>query len=55
MKAITITITLPNSLADYIHERVKEGHFSSVSDYICWLIQEDLRRHDEQNLEQKAA
>ena len=48
MGTTIISITLPISLAEYVNERVKEGNFNSVSDYICWLIQEDMRRHDEQ-------
>ncbi len=48
MKTTTIEIILPDSLVESIYERVKELNFQSVSDYICWLIQEDLRRRDEQ-------
>ena len=35
---ITKSITLPVSLENFVHRRVKERHHDNVSNYICWLI-----------------
>lgn len=40
----TVNIALPESLTSYVQERVSEGGYSSVSEYVSDLIQADRRR-----------
>lgn len=48
----TLRISLPETLNQYIKERIDEKHFSNPSDYIKVLIREDQKKRDEQKLEQ---
>ncbi|MDO9103662.1 MAG: hypothetical protein Q7U57_01740 [Methylovulum sp.] len=48
----TLHISLPETLKQYVKERVDEEHFSNPSDYIRVLIREDQKRRDEKKLEQ---
>lgn len=41
-----IEVTLPEDLARFVTERVKEGGYANESEYICALIEEDLKRWD---------
>ncbi len=52
MSTSTINILLPGSLKKGIEERLEEERYSSPSDYIQTLVQEDLVRRDEKKLEQ---
>ncbi|MGH8651195.1 MAG: ribbon-helix-helix domain-containing protein [Burkholderiales bacterium] len=52
MTTKTMHISLPGSLIESAKLQVEEGKFSNVSDYVRSLIREDLRRHEEQKLEQ---
>jgi antitoxin ParD1/3/4 len=52
MNTKTMHISLPESLIESAKAQVDEGKFSNVSDYVRSLIREDLRRRDEQKLEQ---
>jgi antitoxin ParD1/3/4 len=47
-----MSISLPDSLKAYVKERVEEERYSTPSDYMRSLIREDMRRRDEQKLEQ---
>jgi antitoxin ParD1/3/4 len=47
----TMSISLPQSLKDYIGERVVGGRFSNPSDYIRSLVREDQKRQAEEKLE----
>jgi|GEM_PF-467959 len=42
----TMNISLPDSLRDYVADRVVEEDFSTPSDYVRTLIREDRRRRD---------
>lgn len=48
----TLHISLPETLKQYVKERVDEEHFSNPSDYIRVLIRADQKRRDEKKLEQ---
>ena len=47
----TIHISLPESLKEYMDERVNEEHYSTLSDYIRALVREDQKRYAEERLE----
>src|SRR5918992_2563838 len=51
MTTKTIHISLPESLKEYMDERVAEEHYSTFSDYIRALVREDQKRHTEERLE----
>ena len=51
MATKTIHISLPESLKEYMDERVAEEHYSTFSDYIRALVREDQKRHAEERLE----
>lgn len=42
----TLEVTLSEYLARFVMERVKEGGYANESEYICALIEEDLKRLD---------
>ena len=48
----SMNISLPESLKEYVRQRVAEEHYSNPSDYIRALIREDQKRRDEKRLEQ---
>ncbi len=51
MTTKTIHISLPESLKEYMDERVAEEHYSTFSDYIRALVREDQKRYAEERLE----
>jgi antitoxin ParD1/3/4 len=40
----TIQITLPDSLSDFVDERVAQRGYGTSSDYVCELIRKDADR-----------
>ena len=52
MSTATMNISLPDSLKEYVKERMEEEHYGNASDYIRSLIREDQKRRDEKKLEQ---
>jgi len=42
MKEKKVTVSLPKSLIDRIKERIKETEFSSVSEWITYVLEEAL-------------
>jgi antitoxin ParD1/3/4 len=52
MSPATMNISLPDSLKEYVKERVEEEHYSTPSDYVRSLIREDQKQRDEKKLEQ---
>lgn len=46
-----LNISLPESLKDFIETRVQEDNYSTPSEYVSALIQEDQKRHEAQKLE----
>lgn len=42
---------MPESLKEYMDERVSEEHYATISDYIRALVREDQKRHAEERLE----
>jgi antitoxin ParD1/3/4 len=51
MTTKTIHISLPESLKEYMDERVNEEHYATLSDYIRALVREDQKRRAEERLE----
>ena len=51
MTTKTIHISLPDPLKEYMDERVTEGDYSTLSDYVRVLVREDQKRHAEERLE----
>ena len=41
MDKATLTISLPQTMKDYIAEKLREGRFSTPSEYIRSLIRDD--------------
>ena len=46
-----MNISLPETLKEYVKERVAEGIYSNPSDYIRALIRSDMKRHSQEQLE----
>ena len=44
MSNTTMNVSLPETLKDYVQQRVAQGAFSNPSDYIRTLIREDRER-----------
>jgi antitoxin ParD1/3/4 len=49
----TLNISLPETLTNYVNQRIAEEHFNNASDYIRALIFAEQQRRDEQKLEQQ--
>ena len=47
----TLNLSLPQSLQDYIDERIMERGSGAAQDYVVDLIREDQVRHAQQHLE----
>ncbi len=47
-----MSISLPKELKERIKQRVHEDHYGTPSDYMRSLVREDLRRRDQERLEQ---
>ena len=52
MSTTSMNISLPESLKDFVKDRVEEEHYSNPSDYVRALIREDQKRRDEKKLEE---
>jgi antitoxin ParD1/3/4 len=51
MSMTSLNISLPQALKDYLESQVKEGGYSTPSEYIRTLVREDQKRRAEQTLE----
>ena len=51
MANTSMNVSLPETLKDYVQERVAEGTFSNPSDYVRALIREDMKRREEEKLD----
>ena len=51
MSMTSLNISLPQSLKDYVEERVKESGYSTPSEYVRNLVREDQKRRAEEKLE----
>jgi len=47
-----MSISLPKTMKEHIRRRVKESHYSTPSDYMRSLVREDMRREEQERLEQ---
>jgi antitoxin ParD1/3/4 len=47
----TMNIALPEAMKQFVQERVSEGGYSSVSEYIRELIRADLKRKAEERID----
>jgi antitoxin ParD1/3/4 len=48
-----MTISLPKHLKEFVKDRSVTAHFGTPSDYIRGLIREDLKRLEQERLEQE--
>lgn len=46
-----MNISLPQPLKDFVEERVKQGGYSTPSEYVRELLREDQKRRAEEKLE----
>jgi predicted DNA binding CopG/RHH family protein len=44
--AMTITIELPDHLLEYIQTKITAGPYTTISEYIQALIEQDMAQHD---------
>src|SRR4030095_11922858 len=51
MSMTSLNISLPQPLKDFVEERVKEGGYSTPSEYVRGLLREDQKRRAEERLE----
>jgi antitoxin ParD1/3/4 len=49
----TMTISLPKDLKEFVRQRSLTAHYGTPSDYIRGLIREDVKRLEEERLEQE--
>jgi antitoxin ParD1/3/4 len=49
----TMTISLPKDLKEFVKKRSLTAHYGTPSDYIRGLIREDVKRLEEELLEQE--
>jgi antitoxin ParD1/3/4 len=47
----TMNIALPKSMKDFVQDRVTEGGYSSVSEYIRELIRSDQKRKTDERID----
>ena len=51
MSLASLNISLPQSLKDYVEAQVKEGGYSTPSEYVRQLVRQDQKQRAEQKLE----
>ena len=49
----TMTISLPKDLKQFVKQRSRTAHYGTPSDYIRGLIRDDVRRLEQERLEQE--
>ena len=47
----SMNVSLPETLKEYVQDRISEGIYSNPSDYVRSLICEDMHRHAERQFE----
>ena len=47
-----MSISVTRELKAYVKKRVKEAHYATPSDYMRSLVREDMRRAEQERLEQ---
>jgi putative addiction module CopG family antidote len=50
METLSLNISLPRVLKEYVEQRVEEDAYSTPSEYVRALIREDQKRQDRQEL-----
>ena len=51
MTNTTMNVSLPETLKEYVRDRVAEGIYSNPSDYVRALIRTDMKRLSQEHLE----
>jgi antitoxin ParD1/3/4 len=51
MEQTSLNVSLPKSLKEHVEQQVREGGYSTPSEYVRALLREDRRRKAEQKLE----
>ena len=46
-----VNISLPDQMKEYVDQRLREGHFSTTSEYFRDLVREDQKRRAQERLE----
>lgn len=52
MSMASLNISLPQSLKDFVEERVEQGGYSTPSEFIRELLREDQKRQAQERLEE---
>jgi antitoxin ParD1/3/4 len=52
MQMETMTISLPETMREYVEEQVQAGEYGSASEYFRELVRADQKRHAKMQLEQ---
>ena len=47
-----MTVSLPDSIKEWIEDQVEEGEFETSSDYVRGLVERDRERRDQQRIEE---
>jgi antitoxin ParD1/3/4 len=47
----TLTVSLPDTMKEWIEDQVEEGEFATSSDYLRALVERDRERRDQQRME----
>lgn len=47
-----MSISLPRELKEYVKHRTEKAHYGTPSDYMRSLVREDMRREEQERLEQ---
>ncbi len=47
-----MSISLPNEMKKYVKQRTQKAHYGTPSDYMRSLVREDMRREEQERLEQ---
>jgi antitoxin ParD1/3/4 len=48
----TMTVSLPDSIKEWIEDQVEEGEFETSSDYVRGLVERDRERRHQQRIEE---
>ena len=48
----TMTVSLPDSIKEWIENQVEEGEFETSSDYLRGLVERDRERRDQQRIDE---
>lgn len=47
-----MSISLPHEMKEYVKQRTEKAHYGTPSDYMRSLVREDMKREEQERLEQ---